>query len=75
MPQDPRRGYSNIFIYYVGWDHLWGFKILNFNIFGGFQKNKYLLGSEDFVDIFFVVCVCVGGGGGRGRVISKPGLF
>ena len=25
---------------------LFGFKILNFNIFGGFQKN------EDFVDIF-----------------------
>ena len=27
------------------------FKILNFNIFGGFQKNKYFLGYEDFVDI------------------------
>ena len=30
----------------------WGFKILNFNIFGGFQKNRYFLEYEDFVDIF-----------------------
>ena len=29
------------------------FKILNFNIFGGFQKNKYFLGYENFVDIFW----------------------
>ena len=29
-----------------------GFKILNFNIILGFQKNKYFLGCEDFVDIF-----------------------
>ena len=29
-----------------------GFKILNFNIFGGFQKNKYFFEHEDFVDIF-----------------------
>ena len=29
-----------------------GFKILNFNIFGGFQKNEYFLGYDDFVDIF-----------------------
>ena len=28
-----------------------GFKILNFNIFGGFQRNEFLLGYEDFVDI------------------------
>ena len=26
--------------------------ILNFNIFGGFQKNEYFWGYEDFVDIF-----------------------
>ena len=26
---------------------------MNFNIFGGFQKNKYFLGYEDFVDIFW----------------------
>ena len=32
---------------------LFWFKILNFNIFGGFQKNEYFLGCEDFVDIFF----------------------
>ena len=36
---------------YVGWDHFGGFKILNFNIFGGFQKYHYFLGYEDFVDI------------------------
>ena len=29
-----------------------GFKILNFNIFGGFQKNEYFWGYENFVDIF-----------------------
>ena len=29
-----------------------GFIILNFNIFWGFQKNKYFLEYEDFVDIF-----------------------
>ena len=29
-----------------------GFKTLNFNIFGGFQKNENFLGYEDFVDIF-----------------------
>ena len=26
---------------------------MNFNIFGGFQRNKYFLGYEDFVDIFW----------------------
>ena len=45
-------GRAEIFIYiYVGWDHLWGFKILNFNIFGGFQKYHYFWGYENFVDI------------------------
>ena len=39
---------------YVGWDHFWGFKILNFNIFGGFQKYQYFGG---------------GGGGGGGMKI------
>ena len=29
-----------------------GFKILNFNILGGFQKTEYFLGNEDLVDIF-----------------------
>ena len=38
---------------YVGLDHFFGFKILNFNIFWGFQKKKKFLGGyEDFVDIF-----------------------
>ena len=31
----------------------WGFKILNFNIFGGFQNNELFLGHEDFVDILW----------------------
>ena len=30
-----------------------GFKILNCNIFWGFQKNKYFLGYEAFVVIFW----------------------
>ena len=30
-----------------------GVKILNFNIFWGFQKNEYFWGYEDFVDIFW----------------------
>ena len=29
-----------------------GFKILNFNIFKGFQKNEYFWGYVCFVDIF-----------------------
>ena len=29
-----------------------GFKILIFNIFGGFQKNKYFLGYGDFSGYF-----------------------
>ena len=48
-------GGTEIFIYiYVGWDHFGGgggFKILNFNIFGGFQKYHYFWGYEEFVDI------------------------
>ena len=42
-----------IFSQYVGSAHFLGFKILNFNIFGGFQKNKYFWGYEDFMDIFW----------------------
>ena len=30
-----------------------GYKILNFNIFWGFQKNEYSFGYEDFVDVFW----------------------
>ena len=32
-----------------------GFKILNFNIFWGFQKNEDFFGYKDFVDISFVI--------------------
>ena len=45
-------GYSDIFIH-VGSGHFFWFKILSFNIFGGFQKNEYFWGYEDFVDIFW----------------------
>ena len=38
-------------ILYVGLDHFWGVQILEFQYFGGFQKNKY----EDFLDIFGVM--------------------
>ena len=46
------RGVLRYFLTYVSSDHFLGFKILNFNIFWGFQKNVYFLGYEDFVDIF-----------------------
>ena len=45
-------GYSDIFIHTLARAIFWGFKILKFNFFGGFQKNKCLFGYEDFVDIF-----------------------
>ena len=51
---------------WVGSGHFVGFKILNFNIFRGFQKNEYFCGYEDFVDIFFIFFFFFfGGGGGR----------
>ena len=40
---------------YIGLGYFFVFKILNFNIFWGFEKNEYLEGGggyEDFVDIF-----------------------
>ena len=37
---------------YVGSGYFLWFKILNFNIFWGFEKNEYFWGYEDFVDIF-----------------------
>ena len=49
---NPQGRYYDICIHTYGSGHFWGFKILNFNIFGGFQKNRYFLGYEDFVDIF-----------------------
>ena len=33
-------GYSEIFIHTYAWGYFLGFKILNFNIFWGFQKKK-----------------------------------
>ena len=36
----------------MAWAIFGGFKILNFNIFGRFQKTEYFWGYEDFVDIF-----------------------
>ena len=44
-------GGTEIFIYIRRLGPFWGFKILNFNIFGGFQKYHYFWGYEDFVDI------------------------
>ena len=44
-----------------------GVRILNFDIFGGFQKNKYFFfwgwGYQNFVDIFFFFFFFWGGGG------------
>ena len=37
----------------VGSGYFLGFKILIFNIFGGFRKLNTFLGYEDFVDIFW----------------------
>ena len=37
---------------YVGSGYFGGFKILNFNIVGGFQKTEYFWEYEDFVDMF-----------------------
>ena len=51
---NPRGGGGGtlIFSYVRRLGSFFGVKILNFNIFGGFQKNKYLFGYKDFVDIF-----------------------
>ena len=45
-------GGTLIFHTYVGSGYFLGFEILNFNFLGGFQKNEYFWGYEDFVDIF-----------------------
>ena len=45
-------GGAEIFIYIRRLGPFLGFKILNFNIFGGFQKYHYFWGYEDFVDIY-----------------------
>ena len=41
-----------IFYAYVGSGHYYGFKSLNFNIFGGFQKNNNFWGMKILL-IFF----------------------
>ena len=48
-----RGGGTLIFSYIRRLGLFFGFKILNLNFFGGFQKNDYFLGYEDFVDICF----------------------
>ena len=55
MGHHPRGGGGGtlIFSYIRRLGPFFGFKILNFNIFWGCQKNKYFLGYEDFVDIFW----------------------
>ena len=45
--------YSDIHTY-VGSGYFWGFKILNFNIFGGFQKMN-IFGGMTILWIFFGV--------------------
>ena len=45
------RGGTPIFSH-IGASYFLVFKILNFDIFGGFLKNEYSIGYEDFVDIF-----------------------
>ena len=51
-------GGGGVLLYFhahVGWGYFWGFKILNFNFLGGFQKTEYFWGYEDFVDTFGVI--------------------
>ena len=50
-------------------------KILNFNIFGGFQKNEYVWGYEDFVDIFFFFFFFGGGGSLQNWTIFKGHFY
>ena len=46
-------GGTLIFSYIRRLGSFFGFKIMNFIIFWGFQKNEYFLGYEYFVDIFW----------------------
>ena len=51
----PRGGGGTLkFSYIRKLGSFYGFKILNFIIYLGFQKNEYFLGYENFVDIFGV---------------------
>ena len=61
----PGGGWGTLIISYMRrFGSFFGFEIFNFNIFWGFQKNKYIFGYEDFVDIFFFL----GGGGGHHKI-------
>ena len=40
--------------------HFFGFKILNFNIFGGFQKNEFFWGGMKILWIFWGVITKLG---------------
>ena len=51
-PQGGGGGVLCYFHTYVGSDHFFGVKFLNFNIFGDFQKNEYFLGYENFCGYF-----------------------
>ena len=58
FPERPdlgRGGGTLIFSYIRRLSSFFWFNFLNFNIFGGFQKNKYFFGNEDFVDILGVI--------------------
>ena len=55
MPRDGGGGCTLIFSYIRRLVSFYLVQILNFNIFWGFQKNKYFFGYEDFVDIFGVI--------------------
>ena len=53
MPREEGGGGGTLIFSYIRRPGLYlGFKILNFNIFGGFEKSVYFWGYEDFVDIF-----------------------
>ena len=52
VAENPRGG-TLIFSYIRRLGPFLGVKFLNFNIFGGFQKNEYFFGYEHFVDIFY----------------------
>ena len=54
VPKTPGgRGVTLVFSHIRRLGLFFGVQILNFNIFGGFQKNEYFFwGYEDFVDIF-----------------------
>ena len=50
MVGDEPRGGTLIFSHIRRLGLFLGFKILNFNFLGGFEKNVYFWGYEDFVD-------------------------